>query len=129
MKKPVKYISSHIELEFDDYRTFGEIIKEFENEVGRELTMEELKSITIEKGTFYGDYTESDALVLLVEEGENPNFEQQMKEYTQHLKIQEAKNLVSETNMQYITNLEAMAKSSRAKIEQAQEFLKGIKDE
>lgn len=127
MKKPIKSTSSTIELEFDDFDTFGEIIEEFKQRIGRDLSPEEVSGIQIEKGNYFSDYTfdsDVDRVILTIAEKENPNYEQELIEYNHYLKVREAKKLITPQNLQYIANLEAMATSSKTKVEEAREFLK-----
>ena len=119
MKKPEKYERSLVEADSSEYENLGELIDFFQGEQKETLTLEQIRSIEIE----YDYYNESCNFKFLKIASENPNYEQELKEYNRYIEIENAKKIVSKNTDSFIASLEQMAKTARQDVEAAKKKL------
>ena len=107
-------------ISFNDIVDLKEIVGEIQNSLGRSLTFAEIMGIKIDPRElyFYGTFDEPPV--------GNPNYEKQMREYELQKKIQDARNVISETSPSKIIELENQIKNAKKDREKAIETLKEL---
>lgn len=121
MKKPEKTASgTRISFAFYNGADLKEIVSELENVLDRSLTFEEIMRLEIDPDGHYFDATLTGPPV------DNPNYEEQMREYELQKKIQDARNVISNTSPSKIVELENQIKNAKKDREKALETLKEL---
>ena len=119
MRKPQKTTSKQVTTTYKLFGSeFGEVIRMLEDKLERKLSLQEICEIEIssDEDYFFG--------TLKLPPIPNPNYEEQMREYELQKKIQDARNVISETSPSKIVELENQIKNAKKDREKAIETLK-----
>ena len=121
MRKPQKTMPGpYAVISFNDIVNLEQVVGEIQNSLGRSLTFTEIMEIKIDPRElyFYGIFDEPPV--------ENLNYEEQMREYELQKKIQDARNVISNTSPSKIIELENQIKNAKKDREKALETLKEL---
>ena len=119
MKKPEKHERSLVEADINGFNNLGEVIDFFQGDQKETLTLEQIRSIKI-ACDFYNESGDFEFRKIV---SENPNYEQELKDYNRYIEIENAKKIVSKNTDSFISSLEQMAKTARQDVETAKKKL------
>ena len=121
MRKPQKTTSKQVTTTYKLFGSeFGEVIRMLEYKLERKLSLQEISEIEIssDEDYFFG--------TLKLPPVENPNYEEEMKEYELQKKIKDAKNVMLKTSPSKIIELENQIKNAKEDREKALKTLREL---
>ena len=122
MKKPEKITHNSIKTDIFQHNNMGELIFNLEQQYGKSLSLGQLKSVELHE--INAPWSEEHSYAQFnLPSTENPNYEQELKDYNRYIEIENAKKIVSKNTDSFISSLEQMAKTARQDVEAAKKKL------